>query len=56
MARELEELTAGRTFADVQETIANTYIGLSQLGIFDRINIQVDASNEVARLFKYPEH
>ena len=55
MARELEELTAGRTFADVQETIANTYIGLSQLGIFDRINIQVDASDEVASFSKEEE-
>ncbi len=47
VAHELQELTAGKTFADVQDTIANTYIGLSQLGVFDKINIQVDASDEV---------
>lgn len=46
--REVEHLTEGRTFNDVKELVEETYAHIDQLSIFDKISIEVDASDEVS--------
>ena len=45
--REVEHLTQGKTFADVKDLVETTYAHIDELSIFERISIEVDASDEV---------
>ena len=40
----------------MQESVADTYFALSELGIFERINIEVDGSDEVSMINTPDKH
>lgn len=47
IAQEIEQLREGATFAEVQDSVANTYVRLHELGIFEAISIEIDALGQV---------